>query len=192
MGLLILGLVIFLGMHSLGMAAPTWRSHAIARLGKIPWKGIYSVASLLGFLLIVWGYGAARMDPLVLWHPPAWLRHLALLIMLPAFPLLLATYLPGRIQGTVKHPMLAAVKVWAVAHLLANGNLADLLLFGSFLIWAVADRISLRTRMGPPIQGAPPGKANDAIALLGGLVLYGAFIGGVHAWLFGVSPLAMR
>jgi uncharacterized membrane protein len=192
MGLLILGLVIFLGVHSLGMTAPAWRERTVARLGEVPWKGIYSVASLVGFVLIVWGYGAARTDPVVLWHPPVWLRHLALLVMIPAFPLLLAAYLPGQIQNAVKHPMLAAVKVWAVAHLLANGNLTDLLLFGSFLTWAVADRISLRTRTGPPVQGAPPGKANDLIALIGGLALYGAFIGGLHAWLIGVSPLGMR
>ena len=192
MGLLILGLVIFLGVHSLGMAAPAWRDRTVARLGEVPWKGVYSVTSLVGFVLIVWGYGLARHDPVPLWAPPTWLRHVALLVMLPAFPLLLAAYLPGRIQTAAKHPMLAAVKLWAFAHLLANGNLADVLLFGSFLAWAVADRISLKRRTPPPVHGAPPGRANDVIALVGGLVLYGAFIGALHAWLFGVSPLGMR
>jgi uncharacterized membrane protein len=192
MGLLILGLVIFLGMHSIAMAAPAWRARTLARIGELPWKGLYSVASLVGLILIVRGYALAGQDPVALWFPPTWLRHLVLLLMLPVFPLLLATYLPGRIQGTVKHPMLTAVKVWALAHLLANGNLADLVLFGSFLVWAVADRLSLRSRIPAPVHGAPPGKANDLIALVGGLVLYGAFIGGVHAWLFGVSPLGMR
>lgn len=192
MVLLILGLVIFLGTHSTGILAPAWRARTIARFDEIHWKGLYSVASLVGFILIVWGYGLARLEPVGLWAPPTWLRHVALLLMLPVFPLLLATYLPGRIQSTAKHPMLAAVKVWALAHLLANGNLADLILFGSFLAWAVADRVSLKTRPAPTVPGAPPGRANDLIALIGGLVLYGAFIGGLHTWLFGVSPLGVR
>jgi uncharacterized membrane protein len=192
MGILILGLVIFLGVHSLGMAAPVWRERTLARLGEVQWKGLYSVASLVGFVLIVWGYGLARQEPVPLWAPPTWLRHVALLVMLPAFPLLLAAYLPGRIHTATKHPMLGAVKLWAFAHLLANGNLADVILFGSFLAWAVADRISLKGRTPPPVHGAPPGKANDAIAVIGGLILYGAFIGMLHAWLFGVSPLAVR
>jgi len=185
-------LVIFLGVHSVGIAAPAWRERMVARLGEVPWKGLYSVASLVGFVLIVWGYGLARQEPVGLWAPPTWLRHVALLVMLPAFPLLLAAYLPGRIQTAAKHPMLAAVKLWAFAHLLANGNLADVLLFGSFLAWAVADRISLKTRTAPSVHGAPPGKANDALAVIGGLILYGAFIGILHTWLFGVSPLGVR
>lgn len=192
MGLLILGLVIFLGAHSVGMAAPAWRERTVARLGEVPWKGLYSVVSLVGFVLIVWGYGLARQEPVALWAPPTWLRHVTLLVMLPAFPLLLAAYLPGRIKTATKHPMLAAVKLWAFAHLLANGNLADVILFGSFLAWAVADRISLKGRTPPPVHGAPPGNANDAIAVIGGLILYGAFIGMLHAWLFGVSPLGVR
>ena len=192
MGLLFLGLVIFLGAHSVGMVAPAWRERTVTRLSETPWKGLLSVVSLAGLLLIIWGYGLARQEPVPLWVPPAWLRHLALLVMLPAFPLLLAAYLPGRIQTAVRHPMLAAVKLWGVAHLLANANLADVILFGSFLVWAVADRISLRGRTPPPVHGAPPGKANDAIAVVGGLILYGAFIGVLHLWLFGVSPLGLR
>ena len=192
MGLLILGLVLFLGVHSVGIVAPAWRERMVVRLGEIPWKGVYGLLSLVGLVLIVWGYGLARLEPVGLWSPPTWLRHVALLIMLPAFPLLLAAYLPGRIQTAARHPMLAAVKLWAFAHLLANGNLADVLLFGSFLAWAVADRISLKRRISPPIPGAPPGPANDLIALVGGLVLYGAFIGGLHSSLFGVSPLGVR
>lgn len=192
MGLLILGLVLFLGIHSAGMAAPAWRERTIARLGEVPWKGLYSIVSLVGFVLIVWGYGLARQEPVPLWAPPAWLRHVTLLVMLPAFPLLLAAYLPGRIKTATKHPMLAAVKLWAFAHLLANGNLADVILFGSFLAWAVADRVSLKGRTPPPVHGAPPGKANDAIAVIGGLILYGAFVGILHVWLFGVSPLGVR
>ncbi len=192
MSILILGLVVFLGVHSVGIVAPAGRDRLAARLGELPWKGLYSVVSLLGFLLIVWGYGLARHDPVPLYSPPTWTKHLTLLLMVPVFPLLLAAYLPGRIQAAVKHPMLAAVKLWAFAHLLANGNLADLVLFGSFLAWAVADRISLKHRRPLPVPGAPPGKANDLIAVVGGLLLYGAFVMGLHTWLIGVSPLGVR
>ena len=126
-----------------------------------------------------------------------WRRHisgrnasvLAFFGFLSIFPLLLATYLPGRISATVKHPMLTAVKLWALAHLLANGNLADVVLFGALLAWAVADRVSLKRRTMPPVPSAPAGKANDWIALVAGLALYVAFIGGLHLWLIGVSPL---
>ena len=192
MSVLILGLLVFLGVHSTGIFAPAWRDRMAARLGEIPWKGLYSAASLVGFVLIVWGYGLARQDPVAIYAPPVWLRHLALLLMVPVFPLLLATYLPGRIQSTVKHPMLSAVKLWAFTHVLVNGNLADLILFGSFLAWAVADRISLKRRTPPPVPGAPPGKANDVIAIVGGLALYGAFVMVLHTWLIGVSPLGVR
>jgi uncharacterized membrane protein len=189
MAILILGLVLFLGMHSVAIVAPAWRERAIARLGLGGWQGLYSVVSLLGLVLLVWGYGLARAQPVPVYVPPLWTSHLALLLLLPAFPLLLATYLPGRIKTAVKHPMLAAVKVWALAHLLANGNLHDLVLFGAFLAWAVASRISLKGRTPPPVHTALPSKANDLIAVVGGLLLYGAFIGGAHAWLIGVSPL---
>ena len=189
MTLLLLGLVLFLGTHSLSMLAPNWRRGWIARHGEKPWKGLYSLLSLAGFVLLIVGYGWARQSPVVLWAPPLWTRHLALLLMLPAFTLLLAAYLPGRIQAAVKHPMLAAVKLWALAHLLANGTLADVLLFGSFLAWAVADRISVKRHPRAPVPGAPERPANDLIALLAGLALYGLFLAGGHAWLVGVSPL---
>jgi uncharacterized membrane protein len=192
MTLLILGLVLFIGVHSVGILAPTWRDRVVAQFGEIPWKGLYALASLVGFVLIVWGYGLARQDPVVLYAPPVWTRHLALLFMVPVFPLLLAAYLPGRIQAKVGHPMLAAVKLWALAHLLANGNLGDVVLFGIFLAWAVADRISLKRRAAPWVPGVPSGQANDWIALGMGLVLYVAFLGGIHAWLMGVSPLGVR
>ncbi len=143
---LIAGLTIFLGVHSIAIFAPRWREQLIARIGVPSWKMRYSLVSIAGFLLIVSGYGAARLDPVLLYQPPSWLRHVAMLVMLPAFPLLLATYLPGRIKAAVKHPMLAAVKAWALAHLLVNGMLADVLLFGGFLAWAVLDRISAGKR----------------------------------------------
>ncbi len=189
---LLLGLVLFIGIHSVAIVAPRGR-HAIAhRMGEGPWKGLYTVVALAGFGLIVAGYSAARQDPVVLWVPPVATRHVAALLMLPVFVLLLAAYLPGRIQRAAKHPMLAATKFWALAHLLANGNLADVLLFGSFLAWAVADRISLKRRANAgllrAVQGASPGPANDAIALVGGLVLYAAFAFWAHGFLFGVRP----
>ncbi len=187
---LILGLVLFLGAHSLPMARPDLRSRLIERLGLLGWQGIYSLISLIGLVLIAQGYGAARLHPVPLYLPPLWLKHAMLLLMLPVFPLLFAAYLPGRIQSTVKHPMLAAVKIWGFAHLLANGMLADVLLFGSFLIWAIADRLSLHHRTPLPVRGAPRGPANDGIAIIGGLALYLAFIFWLHRALIGVAPIA--
>lgn len=186
MTLLILGLVLFFGSHSISIFAPAWRDAQAARRGEKAWKGLYSLVSLIGFVLLVVGYGQARQAPVVLYVPPAAMRHLALLLMLPAFVLLLAAYLPGRIKAAVKHPMLAAVKLWATAHLLANGNLADVLLFGAFLAWAVADRISLNRRTPRPIPGAPARPANDAIAFVGGLLLYALFVAWGHRALIGV------
>jgi uncharacterized membrane protein len=187
---LILGLVIFLGVHSVEIVSPTFRSRAVARLGEGPYKGIYSLLSIVGFVLLIWGYGVARQNPILVYAPPIWMRHLTLLLMLPVFPLLLAAYLPGRIKATVKHPMLAAVKMWAFAHLLANGMLADLLLFGGFLLWAVADRISLKRRaVVRPVPGPPPSKYNDLIAVVVGLALYVVFVFWLHAKWIGVPIL---
>ena len=190
MALLILGLLLFLGTHSLSIIRPSFRTSVVERFGLVPWQAVYALLSLTGFVLIVNGYAEARLSASVLYEPATWLRHLNLLLMLPLFPLLLAAYLPGRIQSAVKHPMLLAVKLWAFGHLLANGTLADLLLFGSFLAWAVAERISLKHRAGPPVQGAPPGRANDAIAIIGGLALYLLFLFWLHRVLMGVAPMA--
>ena len=189
MSQLILGLVIFLGAHSIAIVAPGWRDAMAARLGRFAWQGIYALVSLVGFVLIVRGFGAARAEASVLYAAPAGLRHLSLLLMLPVFPLLLAAYLPGRIKAAVKHPMLTATIAWAVAHLLANGTLADLLLFGGFLAWAVADRISVGRRAARPLPGATPSRFNDAIAVVAGLGLYALFLGWAHLRLFGVAPL---
>jgi len=189
---LVVGLAIFLGVHSVSIVAPEWRSATIARMGERPWKGVYSVASAIGLAMIVVGYGMARRDPLVLYAPPAALRHLALVVMLPVFPLLFAAYMPGRIRAAAKHPFLLAVKIWAFAHLLANGTLADVLLFGGFLAWAVADRISVKRRPAAQtheVPAAPPSPANDAIALVGGLVVYAVVLLWAHRWVVGVSPL---
>jgi uncharacterized membrane protein len=186
--ILIVGLVIFLGIHSVVIVAPQARASAVARLGEGVWKGVYALISLLGFVLICYGFGIARLSPVVLYTPPHWIRHVTFLVMLPVFPLILAAYLPGRIKTALKHPMLAAVKFWALAHLLANGTLADVLLFGGFLAWAVADRISLKRRV-QVVHTAPPGKFNDLLAVIVGLAIYAIFIGWAHVRLFGVSPL---
>jgi len=189
MALFLVGLVLFLGIHSVAIVAPAWRDAQVAR-NERAWKGVYSVISIAGFALLIYGYGVARQSPVVLWTPPAGMRHLALLLMLPAFPLLLAAYLPGRIQRATKHPMLLAVTFWAAAHLLANGTLVDGILFGAFLVWAVLDYIAVQRRAQPrAIPGAPPSGLNDAIALVGGLAIYAAFLAGVHRWLVGVAPL---
>ena len=186
---LIAGLVLFLGVHSLAIVAPAARGRWAAQLGAGRWQLLHGLIALAGFALLVHGYGLARHDPVVLYAPPAWARHLALLLMLPVFPLLLATYLPGRIQATLKHPLLAATKAWALAHLLANGTLAAVILFGSLLAWAVADRISLKRRVPRALRTAPPGRWNDWIAVLGGLALYVLFVKALHLRLIGVSPL---
>ncbi|MEP6876904.1 MAG: NnrU family protein [Burkholderiales bacterium] len=190
--LFIVGLVIFLGIHSVAIVSPAWREAQIAQRGEKAWKGLYSIVSIGGFALLIYGYGLARGSPVVLYTPPTMLRHIALLLMVPVFPLLFAAYLPGRIKTAAKHPMLLAVKLWATAHLLANGTRADVVLFGAFLVWAVADRISVKRRPADErhaVPGAPPRAINDVIVLVVGLVIYAAFLAGVHRWLFGVSPL---
>lgn len=188
---MVLGLLVFLGVHSVSIVARPTRDAVVAARGEGPWKGVYSIVAAVGLVLLVIGYGMARQDPVPLWDPPVWTRHLSLLIMLPVFPLLLAGYLPGRIKTMAKHPMLLAVKLWATAHLIANGTLADLVLFGAFLGWAVADRISVKRRPASAAASAPPPRAaNDAVALAAGLALYVAFLLALHEWLIGVAPLA--
>jgi len=189
MTLLLIGMLLFVGIHSVSIVAPAWRDGMAARLGANAWKGLYGIVALAGFVLLILGYAAARQAPVVLYVPPAGMRHLGLLLMLPAFPLLVATYLPGRISHAARHPMLLAVKLWATAHLLANGMLADVVLFGGLLAWAVADRISMKRREQRPIPRAPAAAYNDWLAVGLGLLLYVAFIGGLHEALFGVSPV---
>ena len=189
MGIFIAGLVIFLGIHTVSIVAPQWREGQVARLGEGPWKGLYAGIAAVGLGLLIYGFGAARQQGVVLYTPPTALRHLALLLMVPVFPLLVAAYFPGRIQAAAKHPMLLATKLWATAHLLANGTLVDVLLFGGFLVWAVADRISVKRRAPRAIPGAPPRPFNDVIVVVVGLALYALFLFGAHRWLFGVSPL---
>ncbi len=189
MTLLILGLLIFIGIHSVSMVAPASRDRWAAALGANAWRALFSLISIAGFVLLVHGYGVARQAPVLLYAPPPWLRHVAMLLMVPVFPLLFAAYLPGRIRSAVKHPMLVAVKAWALAHLLANGTLADVLLFGAFLAWAVADRISLKRRVLRPVAGAAPSPWNDAIAVGGGLAVYAGTLFWLHRVLIGMPLL---
>ena len=187
---LVLGLVLFLGVHSTRIFADDWRSRQIVRLGEGAWKGLYSVASLAGFALLVWGYGQTRIDPVVIWDPPTWTRHLAALLMIPAFILVAAAYVPGnRIKAAVGHPMVAGVKVWAIAHLLSNGRLGDIVLFGAFLAWAVLDfRTSRRRDRADGRRYPVAGSSRTIIAVAVGLVAYGVFAAVLHARLIGVSP----
>jgi uncharacterized membrane protein len=185
---LIVGLLIFLGIHSVSIVAPAGRDALAARFGEWGWKGLYSLIALAGFLLAMRGYSMARFEPIFLYQPPVAFKHVAALLMLPVFTLLLAAYLPGKIKEKARHPMLVAVKLWAVAHLLANGMLADVVLFGSLLVWAVVDRISLKRRPHRAHPAAPKTALNDAVAVLAGLGLYAAFVMGWHARLFGVAP----
>jgi uncharacterized membrane protein len=183
------GLLLFFAAHSVSIVDEGWRNRMAVRLGEPAWLGVYSLISLAGLALIIWGYAMARQVAPPLYAPPLWARHVALLVMLPVFPLLIATYFPGRIQHAAGHPMLLATMLWAVAHLLANGNLADVLLFGSFLTWAAVDRLSLIRRMPRPQPMLPAWKLNDLIAVGGGLGLYLAFLFGLHQWLIGVPVL---
>ena len=187
----ILGLAVFFGVHCISMVALGWRDRVAERLGKRAWQGIYSVASLIGFYLLVTGYGAARASTAVLYATPPAFRYIAALLMLPAFSLALASVIPGRIRTAAQHPLLLATMLWAAAHLLTNGSVADLLLFGAFLLWAVAARISLQRRPARPIRALPNSPANDVIVVVGGLALYAIFIIWLHARWFGVSPLGV-
>ena len=187
---LVLGLVLFLGIHSISIIAPNWRDRIAGRSGNA-WRGIYSLVSIAGFVVIVWGYGIARRSPVVLYAPPAWTHYVTAVLMLPVFTLFLAAYLPGRIKSTIKHPMLFSVLLWAVAHLIATGMLVNVVLFGSFLAWAVADRISFRWRTSRANPMVPAMKLNDAVAIVAGLVIYVVFEHWLHVRWIGVQPLPM-
>ncbi|WP_166267589.1 NnrU family protein [Marinobacter caseinilyticus] len=189
MALLVAGLLLFLGVHSISIINEPLRNRLAAAMGDVAFKGVYSLIALAGLVLIVSGYGSARLDPTLIYQPPGWLRHLALLLLLPVFPLFFATYFPGKISATLKHPTLVAVKLWALAHLLANGMLHDLVLFGAFLAWAVADRISIKRRVPRKIHAFPARATNDVIAIVGGLAVYVLTVLWLHQWLIGVSPV---
>ena len=193
MTLLIIGLIIFLGSHSCRIFAEPWRNHMIDRLGEVKWKGLYTIISLIGLILVVVGYGQARQAPIVLWQPATYLIHIAILLNLVAF-IFLAGSSPNNnaIRLKLKHPMILGVKVWALAHLLANGTLVDLILFGSFLLWAVLDFRSARKRpIHMPDKAVISTKATITVVVTG-IALWAAFIFGLHQYLIGVSPLGSR
>lgn len=192
MAYLILGLVLFLGVHSVSVASRAWRDRMVARLGAGLWRGVYALIAVAGLVLIVHGYGLTRTAPVIVYAPPLWTRDITVPLMVFVFPLLFAAYLPGLISTIMKHPMLVAVKLWATLHLLVNGSLADILLFGSFLAWAVVVRISIKRHPRPPIRTAPPSRWNDGIAAVAGFALYAAFVMGLHQWLIGVPAVLPR
>ena len=194
MGLLVMivGLILFLGVHTLTTQRGL-RTQCIAAMGEGGYKIGYAVASFAGLALIVWGFAHYRTEGMmVVWSPPTFLKHLNVALMLPAVILVVASYIRGRIYTTVKHPMLAGVKLWAAAHLLANGDLGSIILFGSFLAWAVFDRISLKHRAD---NGAPPipigGLGNDLIAVAVGIVAYLALAFVFHPVVIGVPVIGV-
>jgi uncharacterized membrane protein len=184
---LVLGLLVFLGAHSVRIFADDWRAAQIAKLGAGKWKGSYALVSIVGFVLIVQGFAAARVEPVLLWSSPVWARHLASLGMFIALILLAAAYVPrNHFKARLQHPMVLAVKVWAVVHLLANGRLADVLLFGSFLVWAVLDFRSARKREAVVVS---PTMLGSVITVLVGAGAWFGLVCCAHQWLFGVRPL---
>ncbi len=187
MTLLIIGIIVLIGIHVVP-AYPELRDRLIERFGVNGYRVLFSVVSSLGLVLLI--YGFAHAPYLQVWTPPSWTRHVAMLLMLPVFILLLAAYLPGEIKAKVRHPMLAAVKFWGLAHLIANGDLASMILFGSFLAYAVFDRIALKRRPAgelPFVPDAATARRNDIIAIIGGLVLYVVFLVWLHPLLIGVA-----
>ena len=190
MTILILGLVLFLGVHSARIVAEGPRRAFIAQRGANAWKGLYTLLSLAGFALLVWGYGLARQQPTVLWASPAWLRHVAALLTLISFVLLAAANVPGNsIKAKLHHPMTLAVKVWAFAHLIANNTLADVLLFGGFLVWSIAVFAAARRRdRAEGITYAAGSASRTAIAVAIGVIAWLVFALWLHGWLIGVRP----
>jgi uncharacterized membrane protein len=191
MTLLILGLLLFLGVHSVRIVADGFRSAQIARLGANGWKGLYTLASMFGFALIVWGFGAARLQSVALWSTPGWLRPVAAALVLASFVLVSAAYVPGNgIKARLHHPMVLGVKVWAFAHLIANHTLADVVLFGSFLVWAALSFRAARARdraAGTTYAAGTPSRTALTIAI--GVAAWAAFAFWGHAAWIGVPPL---
>ena len=182
---LIAGLIVFLGVHSVRIVAEDWRTSTIARVGANPWKGVYSLLSIAGFVLLVWGYGEARQQGVVLYEPPVFTRHIAGLLMLVSLVLLAAAYVPrNHIKAKLHHPMIIGVKVWAFAHLLANGRLPDVVLFGAFLAWAIVDFIAARKRDRRLGTVYPSGNMLQTLfTVVAGGIIWVVFVAGLHRWL---------
>lgn len=193
MAILIAGLLIFLGAHSMRIVAPEWREQMIARLGHGPWRGIISVLSIVGFVLLIKGYDAARVHPVPIYEPAYWLHHVTAALMLVAAIFAAASQVPrNSIKARMGHPLVLSVKTWALAHLLSNGTLADLLLFGTFLLWAVVDFASSRRRDRANGTAYPEGAiGNTVVTLIVGAAIWAAFAYYLHARWVGVAPLAM-
>jgi len=187
---LLAGLLVFLGAHSARIVAAGWRERQIARLGANGWKGLYSLISLAGLVLIVWGYGMTRGVP-ELWSPPLWTRHLASLLTLISFVLLTAAYVPkNHIKAALGHPMVAGVKIWAFAHLISNGRPGDVVLFGAFLAWAILSFLAARRRDLAAGTRYPSGTLTGDLLVAGiGLAAWVLFAFFGHLWLIGVRPL---
>ncbi len=194
MKLLIIGLLLFLGVHSTRIVAEAWRTPMLSRLGPNGWKITYSVLSLVGIVLVSKGYAQARLDPTVLWGSAVWLRHVAAVLTLVAFVMVAAAYVPrNAIKARLRHPMVVGVKVWAFAHLLANNTLADLLLFGGFLLWAVLSFRAARARDRAVNAPAPASTlAMTGLTVFVGLLAWVAFAFWAHAALMGVHPFIAR
>ena len=187
LAVLVLGLVVFIGSHAVSMARGA-RTDAVNRIGEVPYKIVYSLVAILGVVLIGWGYAQYRATGWVqIWNPPGFMRHVTVALMWPSIVAIAAAYSPGHIKSTLKHPMLVGVKLWAFAHLLANGDLGSIVLFGSVLAWAVVDRISLKRRSdagGPPIPIG--GWKNDIVAVIAGTLVYLALGFVFHPLVIGV------
>ncbi|MEL7430423.1 MAG: NnrU family protein [Pseudomonadota bacterium] len=189
MFLLILGLVVFLGIHSTRVFAPAFRERMIAERGERTWKLLYAVFSIIGFVLLIYGYGAARLDNVFFYSAPTWFAHILILLMIPVMILLVASQLPaGRIKKAVKNPMLLATKIWAIGHMAVNGDLASWLLFGTFLAWAVIVLISTKKRGQTFPQETST--MSDVLSVVVGLGAWFAFAFWLHEWLFGVAVIA--
>lgn len=187
---LILGLAVFLGLHSVRIVADGWRSRAVARVGPYPWKGVCALLSIAGFALMVWGYGQVRLESMPLYHPPVFTRYIAGLLMLVSLVLVAAAYVPrNHIKAAVGHPMAAGVKVWAFAHLLSNGRLADVILFSAFLVWSIASYLSSRRRDRAAGTVYPPGdELLTMLTVVAGVGAWAVLVSGLHLYLIGVSP----
>jgi uncharacterized membrane protein len=188
--ILIAGVLLFLGVHSLRIVVDGWRASQVARFGAGPWKGIYSLISIAGFVLLIWGFSLARQQPVSLYVPPLWLRHANALFTLVAFILVAAAYVPrNHLKSTLGHPMYAGIKVWALGHLLATGMLHDVVLFGAFLVWAVAGfTVSRRRDRRNAVVYAQGTLSGDILAIALGTGLWALFAFYLHARWIGVAP----
>ncbi len=189
---LVLGLILFLGVHSIRIIADGFRTRTIARGGLLPWKGVYALVSIAGFVLLVWGYGQARYESAVLYNPPQFMRHVAGLLMLVSLVLVAAAYVPrNHIKAALGHPMFAGIKLWAFAHLLSNGRLADALLFAAFLAWAIVGFIVSRKRDRAAGVVYPAGnEVRTVLTVIAGVGAWAVLVSGLHLWLIGVPPFA--